>query len=50
VDGSSVGHELHKRYGFEDVDEMKIDLEGYDQEAGFGIRRWIAMTRQPKTM
>jgi hypothetical protein len=50
VDGSSVGHGPNKRYGFEDIGEMKIDLDEYDNKVDSGVQRWFAMVREPKNI
>ncbi len=48
VDSSVTGYKLYKRYGFEDVGEMLLDVDKYDAKSGYGVQRWVAMVREPR--
>ena len=47
VEASTVACQLYRRCGFEDIDEMVVDLDKYDGR-GFGVARWAAMIREPE--
>ena len=43
------GRELYRKFGFEDVDVLDIDLSEYaGPHRGFGLHRNICMIRKPK--
>ncbi|KAL9128442.1 MAG: hypothetical protein Q9217_002875 [Psora testacea] len=44
---SVTGHALYRRYGFEDVGDMRVDLDKYKGGQGLGMQRWVAMVREP---
>ena len=48
VDSSVTGHQLYGRYGFEDVGEMRLELDKYEGGEGFGVQKWVAMVREPR--
>lgn len=47
VDSSAIGYKLYSRCGFEDVGEMRLYLDKYD-DTGYGMQRWVAMVREPR--
>ncbi|CAD6591415.1 MAG: hypothetical protein ASARMPREDX12_005157 [Alectoria sarmentosa] len=48
VDASKLGHPLYTKCGFEDVGEMRLDLDKYEGGKGMGVQRWVAMVREPQ--
>lgn len=38
----------HKKYGFVNAGDMMIDLDGYPEDASFGVRWWFTIMREPK--
>lgn len=51
VDASRLGHPLYRKCGFEDVGEMRLDLDRYVKNEGgegMGVQRWVAMVREPR--
>ena len=48
VDASPIGYGLYKTCGFEqEVGEMKINIDEYAPQFGYGTVRWVALLREP---
>lgn len=47
MDASSGARGLYGRCGFEDVGEMRLHVDDYEEERRFGVQKWISMVREP---
>ena len=48
VDASHIGYKLYKTCGFDqDVGEMKVNIDDFAPQFGYGTARWVAMFREP---